>query len=208
MGQLALCFSDLLSSVRQVGCPCTINRALANDTRSEALTFNSWNNFLDAYPTEIKPQQEFHIYPAKRSFDATLLPSISVRLARLDLGLTTVLCIRDYSLTFEDLKQLINIPTLGTLILEQSRPRGVSELHAREFSNWGRAVRERNALQKLRALIMCDFGIGRGAILEAVAGFPTLTLLGLQNSKSWTMSDSPHIAPGDWQFLTETGYYA
>lgn len=127
------------------------------------------------------------------------------RLAKLDTSLVTLLCIRDFSLTFDDFKELINIPTLGALILEQSRPHGISELHARHFTNWGRAVRERNAFQNLRMLVMCDFGIGRKVILEGVINFPRLALIGLQNSKSWNMSNTPQHTYGDWQFLTQGG---
>jgi len=178
----------------------------ADNVCSDSLTFNAWNTFLDAYPNDINSQQQFHVYPPKEwSYEPTQLPSICNRLSKLNTSLVTLLCIRDFSLTFDDLKELINIPTLGALILEQSRPHGVSELHARHFLNWGRAVRERNALQKLRLLIMCDFGIGRKAILEGVASFPALTLVGLQNSKTWSMSDAPQHAYGDWHFMNETG---
>ncbi|KAF2827263.1 hypothetical protein CC86DRAFT_393468 [Ophiobolus disseminans] len=173
---------------------------------TDSLTFNGWNVFVDAYPAEINPQQQFHVYPSKTdSYEPTQLPSIVNRLAKLDVGLVSFLCIRDFCLTFDDFKELINIPTLGALVLEQSRRHGLSEFHSRRFHDWGRAVQERNALQKLSLLVMCDFGIGRKAILEGVASFPALTLVGLQNSKTWSMSDAPQHTYGDWELLTESG---
>jgi hypothetical protein len=108
-------------------------------------------------------------------------------------------------LTFDDFKELLKIPTLGAAILEQSRPNGVSELHARHFLNWGRAVREKNALQKRRVLILCDFGIAKKAILEGLSSFSTLALVGFQNSKTWSMSDAPQHMYGDWHPLTPVG---
>jgi hypothetical protein len=172
----------------------------------EALTFNAWSIFADAYPAEIKAQQQFHVYPPNDgSPEPTLLSSIVNRLAGLNTSFMTLLCIRDFSLHFDDFKELIEIPTLGALILEQSRRNGVSELHTRHFSDWCRAVREKNALRYLRLLVMCDFGISRKAVLEGVSSFPALALVGLHNSKTWSMSDAGAHGYGDWQMLSETG---
>lgn len=117
----------------------------------------------------------------------------------------TLLCIRDFSLHFEDFKELIKVPTLGALILEQSRRHGMSEMHTRHFSDWCRAAREKKALQQLRLLVMCDFGINRKAVLEGVSSFPALALVGLHNSKTWSMSDASQTACGDWQMLSVAG---
>jgi hypothetical protein len=114
----------------------------------------------------------------------------------------TLLCIRDFSLTFDHLKALVNIPTLAAMILEQARPGGRSEITARHFLDFGRAVREKNALTKLRLLIMCDFGLGRTAILDGVAGFPALQLVGMQNSKTSVMADLEYCTYGDGNFTT------
>lgn len=161
---------------------------------------------MDAYPAEINVQQQFHVYPTKgRSSEPTLLPSIVSRLAKLDTSVVTLLCIRDFSLQFDDFKELINIPSLGALILEQSRRNGISEMHTRHFSDWCRAAREKQALQHLRVLVMCDFGINRRAVLEGVFSFPALALVGLHNSKTWSMSDAPQDACGDWQMLSVSG---
>jgi hypothetical protein len=174
-----------------------------DNAQSEALTFNAWNIFLDAYPDEIKRQQEFHVYqPDEWSYEPTQLPSIINRLAKLDTSLVTLLCIRDFSLTFDHLKALMNIPALAGMVLEQARPGGKSEINARHFKDFGRAVREKDALRKLRLLIMCDVGVGRQAILEGVSSCRSLQLIGLQNSKTGSMADVPQHTYGDWQFMT------
>lgn len=162
--------------------------------------------FLEAYPAEINAQQQFQVYPTReRPSEPTLLPSISKRLAGLGTSVVTLLCIRDFSLQFEDFKQLLDIPSLGALILEQSRRNGVSEMHTRHFQDWCRAARERKTLQQLQVLVMCDFGIGRRAVLEGVSSFPALTLIGLHNSKTWSMSDGTESGCGDWQMLSVAG---
>jgi hypothetical protein len=180
---------------------------LFDNASSEALTFNAWNIFLDAYPDEINQYQDFHIYqPIQWSHEPTQLPSIINRLSKLDTGVLTLLCIRDFSLTFDHLKALINIPALAATILEQARPGGRSEIDARHFQDFCRAVKERNALRKLRLLLMCDFGIGRKAILEGVSSFPSLSLIGLQNSKVGSMSDTFQHSYGNWKFMTTSEY--
>jgi hypothetical protein len=96
----------------------------------------------------------------------------------------------------------MNIPALAGMVLEQARPGGKSEINARHFKDFGRAVREKDALRKLRLLIMCDFGVGRQAILEGVSSCRSLQLIGLQNSKTGSMADVPQHTYGDWQFMT------
>ncbi|KAH7094930.1 hypothetical protein FB567DRAFT_16028 [Paraphoma chrysanthemicola] len=173
---------------------------------TDALTYNAWNVFYDAFPDELNPQHEFHVYQQdERSTVPTQLPSITGRLTRLDTNLITFLCIRDFSLTFDHLKTLISIRTLAGLVLEQSRRGGTSDLSARNFTDWCRAVKERDALRQLRLLIMCDFGIGRKTVLPSVTDFPSLRLVGLQNSKTWIMSDEPPREYGAWQLMTPSG---
>jgi hypothetical protein len=169
---------------------------------SESMTFNAWNIFLDAYPDQINSHQDFHVYqPDQWSYEPTQLPSIIDRLSKLDTGLVTLLCVRDFSLTFDHLKAVINIPTLAAMILEQARPGGKSEISARQFLDFGRAVKEKKALRELRLLIMCDFGIGRTVILEGVSAFVSLHLVGLQNSKTGSMSDVPPQTYGCWSVM-------
>jgi hypothetical protein len=166
------------------------------------LTYNAWNTLYDAYPDEIQRQQQFHIYQQDdRSYEPTQLVSITSRLAKLDTSFVTLLCVRDFSLTFDHLKALIDMPTLGALILEQARPAGISELTARHFTDFARAVRERDAFQKLRLLIMCDFAIGYKTIFEGVAGWPGLQLVGLQDSESTIVCGIPYEAKTCWRPL-------
>jgi hypothetical protein len=170
------------------------------------LTYNAWNVFHDAFPDELNTKHEFHIYQQDEwSTEPTQLPSIIGRLSTLGLNLVTFLCIRDFSLTFDYLKALISIPTLAGLVLEQSRRGGTSELSTRNFLDWCRAVREREAMRKLKLLVLCDFGIGRKAVLAGVVDFPSLRLIGLQNSKTWIMSDEPPREYGAWQHMTASG---
>jgi hypothetical protein len=177
---------------------------MANSKYSEALTFNAWNLFYEAYPDQIDPQQHFHVHePNEWSYEPRQLFSITNRLAKLDTSLVTLLCVRDFSLTFDHLKTLIKIPTLGALVLEQARPGGISEITARQFTDFARAVRENNAFQKLRLLIMCDFGIRRKAVLEGVAGWPALHLIGLQNSKSTDTGDLFPVNDIHWKQIGE-----
>jgi hypothetical protein len=173
------------------------------------LTYNAWNLFSDACPDEINRQQQFHVYESDEwSYEPRQLFSITDRLAKLNTSFVTLLCVRDFSLTFDHLKALLNIPTLAALVLEQARPGGVSEITARHFMDFGRAAREKSALQKLRLLIMCDFGIGRKAVLDALSGFPCLQLIGLQNSKTSSATDMPQQAPSNWKLLTTSEYAA
>lgn len=110
-------------------------------------------------------------------------------------------------MNFDDFKELLEIPALGGLVLEQSRRHGVSEMHTRHFSNWCRAAKERKALAHLRLLVMCDFGIARKAVLEGVSSFPALALVGMHNSKTWIISNaSLHgSVVDDWQMLKASG---
>jgi hypothetical protein len=165
------------------------------------LTYNAWNIFYDAYPNEIRRQQQFHVYrEGQRSHEPTQLFSITNRLAKLDTSLVTFFCVRDFSLTFDHLKALIDIPTLGALILEQKRLGGISEVTARHFTDFARAVREKHAFQKLELFIMCDFDIEFKTILEGVTGWPALQMVGLQVSKPTVTRDMSH-ADTCWQPL-------
>jgi hypothetical protein len=177
---------------------------MVNSKYSEALTFNAWNIFYDAYPDRISPQQHFHVHePNEWSYEPRQLFSITNRLAKLDTSLVTLLCVRDFSLTFEHLKTLIKLPTLGALILEQARPGGISEITARQFTDFARAVREKDAFQKLRLLIMCDFGVGRNTVLEGIAGWPALHLIGLQNSKLTDVGDLFPVNHVHWKQMDQ-----
>jgi hypothetical protein len=169
------------------------------------MTFNAWSIFLDAYPDQINGHQEFHVFqPDQWSYEPTQLSSIISRLSKLDTSLVTLLCVRDFSLTFDHLKAVINIPTLAAMILEQARPGGKSEISGQQFLDFGRAARDNKALQKLRLLVMCDFGIGRKAILKGVSTFPSLHLVGLQNSKTGSLSDIPQQGYEDWVAMTSS----
>lgn len=149
--------------------------------------------------------QEFHIYHSEHgSYEPTQLFSIAGRLAKLDSSFITFLCVRDFHLTFDHLKALIGIPTLAALVLEQARPGGESGVNARDILNFGRAVRERRVLQQLRLIMLCDFGIGRKAVLDSVSGFPSLRLVGLQNSKIGVSAGMSKDIVEGWKFMTET----
>jgi hypothetical protein len=171
------------------------------------LTYNSWNLFSDAYPDETNRQQQFHVYESHEwSYEPRQLSSIINRLAKLDTSFVTLLFVRDFSLTFDHLKALLDIRTLTAVVLEQARPGGVSEITTRHFLDFGRAAREKKALQELRLLVMCDFGIGRKTVLEAVSGFPCLHLIGLQNSKTSTTTDMPQHTYSGWNSLSTSEY--
>jgi hypothetical protein len=164
------------------------------------MTFNTWNVFLNAYPDQINSHQEFHVFqPDQWSYEPTQLPSILTRLSRLDTSLVTLLCVRDFSLTFDHLKAVINIPTLAAMILEQAYPGSKSGISARQFLDFGRAVRDKKALQKLRLLVMCNFRICRKVILEGASTFPSLHLVGLHYSET---ENVPQQSYGNWVTMT------
>ncbi|OAK95068.1 hypothetical protein IQ06DRAFT_232421 [Phaeosphaeriaceae sp. SRC1lsM3a] len=172
---------------------------------AEALTYNAWNIFADAYPNEVDRQQEFHIFQSEQwSYEPTQLLSIIGRLGKLDSSFITLLCVRDFHLTFEHLTALIGIPTLAALVLEQARPSGEVGISARDFLNFGRAVRERKAFLQLRLIVLCDFGIGRKAVLDGVSGFPSLQLVGLQNSKIGVSAGMTQDIVEGWRFMTDS----
>lgn len=178
---------------------------LAHSLNSESWNYNTWNIFSDAFPDEVDRHQEFQIhYSDFGSYEPTQLFSIAGRLARLDSNFITFLCVRDFHLTFDHLKALIGIRSLAALVLEQARPSGESGIKARDMLNFGRAVRERQALQQLRLIVLCDFGIGRKAVLNSVAGFLSLRLVGLQNSKIGVSAGMAEDLVEGWKFLTET----
>jgi hypothetical protein len=173
---------------------------------SEALTYNAWSIFATAYPAAINPYQEFHIYSSDASYEPTQLFSITSRLSKLPLTFISFLCIRDFDLTFDHLMALINIPSLAALVLEQARPGGRSGITARHFLDFGRAVREKRTFTKLRLLMLCDFGLGRKTVLQGIARFPALTLVGLQNSKTGSMGDGGEDVTGEWRYITTEEY--
>ncbi|KAH5249073.1 hypothetical protein HBI70_213560 [Parastagonospora nodorum] len=154
---------------------------------TEALTYNSWAIFQAAYPADINPHQHFHIPPSTHTYAPTLLPSLTSRLSTLSHPLITHLCIRNFALKFTDLTSLLCIPTLGALVLEQARPGGQSEITSRHFLDFARAAREKGTLQRLRVLVVCDFGLGKGVVLRGMSGFPALRLVGVVNSKTSVM---------------------
>jgi hypothetical protein len=204
MGYLALRSSRSSIPYRQVSQQLQLHAQIADGTCREALTYNAWNIFYDAYPDQIDRQQHFYVYEANEwSYEPRQLLSISNRLAKLETSLLTLLCVRDFSLTFDHLKALIKIPTLGALILEQARPSGISEITARQFTEFARAVREKEAFQKLKLLIMCDFGIGRKAVLDGAASWPALDLIGLQNSKATDTGDLFPATYDYWQRMDQ-----
>ncbi|KAF1920617.1 hypothetical protein BDU57DRAFT_534381 [Ampelomyces quisqualis] len=170
---------------------------------NEAWTYNAWNIFSDAYPNELNPKQQFHIYP-RGSYEPRELFSITNRLSKLDASFVTFLSVRNFSLTFDHLKALLNIPTLATLILEQARPNGTSEISTRNFIDFGRAAREKKALRYLRVLILSDFGINQKAVCETLAGFPALQLVGLLNTKVRDLVGLPQSAHLPWTTVTES----
>ncbi|KAH7393904.1 hypothetical protein DE146DRAFT_757385 [Phaeosphaeria sp. MPI-PUGE-AT-0046c] len=172
---------------------------------AEAWSYNSWNIFYDAFPNEISRQQEFHIYQSEQwSYEPVQLLSMADRVAKLDPSFITLLCVRDFHLTFEHLKALIGIRTLAALVLEQARPGGEYGVNARDFLNFGRAVRERKAFQQLRLLVLCDFGLGRKAVLDGVSGVPSLRLVGLQNSKLGVSTSMARDIAEGWKFMTDS----
>lgn len=89
------------------------------------------------------------------------------------------------------------------MVLEQARPGEESGVNARDFLNFGRAVRERKALQQLRLMVLCNFGIGRKVILNSVSGFPSLRLVGLQDSNIRVSAGKIEDLVEGWNFMTE-----
>ncbi|KAH8727092.1 hypothetical protein GQ44DRAFT_612021 [Phaeosphaeriaceae sp. PMI808] len=164
-------------------------QVINNDT----LSFNVWNIFLDAFPDKME-SQEFHVYQSGNwSFEPTELPSIVKRLSKLNTSFLTLLCIRDFILTLDHLVSLLDIPTLAAVLLEQAPPGGKSPIEDIHFKSWVSAAHKKSALQKLKLLVLCDFGIERKSVLERVSVFPSLSLLGFQNSKTGKKHGWSHI---------------
>jgi hypothetical protein len=169
--------------------------------RSESLTFSSWNLLHDAFPSELNPHHHFQALCATElvSGPAYQLPSIVKRLAKLDTSLLTFLCIRDFHLTFDDLLNLTKIPMLGGLVLHQMNHFNTPSITAKQYTNWGRAVLETGALQKLSVLVMYDFSLRTESLFLGLASFPTLHIVGIRkpHGKAHTRD-----AYGDFQVLT------
>jgi hypothetical protein len=170
------------------------------------LTYNAWNIFSDAYPDELNPHQRFHIYPTRGSYEPSELFSITNRLSKLDTTFVTFLSVRDFSLNFDHLKTILNISTLATLVLEQARPNGTSEISTRNFLDWARARQEKNALKSLRVFILSDFGIDRRSVCEGLAGFPVLQLVGIQNPRVRSFIGIPQSTHPPWEAVTASEY--
>jgi uncharacterized protein YjiS (DUF1127 family) len=170
------------------------------------LTYNAWNIFSDAYLDELNQHQQFHIYPSRGSYEPRELFSITNRLSKLDTSFVTFLRVRDLSLSFDHLKAILNVSTLATLILEQARPNGTSEISTRNFLDFGRARREKNALQRLRVIILSDLGINRRTVCETLAGFPVLQLVGILNTRVRNMMGIPQSTHPPWEAVTASEY--
>lgn len=122
------------------------------------------------------------------------------------MSFVTFLTVRDFSLSFDHLKTLLNVPTLATLVLEQARPNGTSEITTRNFLDWGRARQEKDALKSLRVLILTDFGINRRSVCETLAGFPILQLVGILNTRVRDMVGIPQSTHLPWEPVTASEY--
>jgi hypothetical protein len=177
-----------------------------NTNCSQSLTFEAWNIFLDAYPEEINAQQEFNIYQGGEAKEPIQLFSITSRLAKLNTSLVTMLCVRNFSLTFDHLKALISIPTLAALSLEHSPGVRDTEITARHFLDFSRAVKEKGALQKLRLMVLRDFGLSKKDIVRGIASFPALQLVGLQNPRTDSMDHTQQHASDEWKPVTPELY--
>lgn len=154
----------------------------AADAYSESLTFNDWNNFSAAFPEETRRHEQFTVDTSgQRNSTSTLLTSIVGRMAKLNPTLVTFLCLESRGeifegprITFDQLMTLVDIPTLGGLVLEGLDPH-VNRYH---LASWTRAACEKGTFQSLKLLVITGSSMFREHVLSAVSKLPSLCLIG------------------------------
>ena len=106
---------------------------------------------------------------------------------------------------------LTSIPTLAALIHVYPAQRDSSPLRGFGLRNWCRAVREKEAFQKLKLLFLSSVaGLTDGMVLDELTSFPALRLVGISRRRTSGTESSkidgrwkrPSSASGDK--LTET----
>ncbi|KAF1843753.1 uncharacterized protein K460DRAFT_288132 [Cucurbitaria berberidis CBS 394.84] len=165
---------------------------------TDNLTFSAWSIFQKAFPKQIDHYHQFHVSEREAwSLIPTQLPSMVDRLAKLDTGMLTFLCIRNFSLTVDHLIALTKIHTLAGLVLEHKNSPMDRYMPAINISHWARAVCENRAFRKLRLLVVGNFGLGRNAVLQGVSSFSALTLVGVHQAGE--AGGKPLDSYGDWR---------
>ncbi|KAL5116801.1 hypothetical protein ACEQ8H_005282 [Pleosporales sp. CAS-2024a] len=186
------------------------NRIYQHLIHNEALSYNAWTIFLTAYPNNLAPHQDFHVYAPNTSYSKspTQLSSIVTRLAKLPTTLLTHLHIRDFALTLDHLKLLLlDLPSLAALVLEQARPSGPSALTTtpRHVSDVLRAASEKHAAQKLTFLLLRGFALAPTAVLNHAACLSSLSLVALQDARTSVAHDDGYADESQaWRRLDST----
>ncbi|KAG9192351.1 hypothetical protein G6011_11085 [Alternaria panax] len=165
---------------------------------NNTLTFQTWSLFRKAFPEDIDLHSTFRVYDRDSE---GLLPSVVDRLAKLDIGILTFLCIRTVDMTVDQLVSLNAIKTLAALALEIGRNtrRGNERetLTMQSLRDWGRSVGESGAFKNLRVLLIdgCNTFLAR-FVLKCVSAFPSLNIVGI-----FGPTDSYTTKPywGDWR---------
>ena len=123
------------------------------------------------------------------------------RLAKLDMNLLTILCIRQFTVTIDQLLALTKIRTLTALNLEQvGLDSDLDGPTAKTIRDWGRAACEQRAFEKLKLLVLGNFHLGTDAIIQGVSSFPALCLLGIYDSLQGI--PDPRSPSVDWCSIT------
>jgi hypothetical protein len=155
--------------------------------------------FRRAFPNRINRNQSFYFAETahRRPDELHYLAKFSTKL---DSSCLTFLCIRGLHLKFRDLLTLSDIHTLSGLAIGQEKAYPGTELTDLHMRNWGRAVREKQALKSLRVIFLCDFGPSASDILQGVSSFPALHLACLGTS-GYHEAKKLNVDPtqGQWQ---------
>lgn len=166
----------------------------------DTLSFSAWRVFHRAFPELIDRHHAFRYYEKDSPVQ---LPSIVDRFSRLDGCVLSFLCLQNLDLNVDHLFSLLKISSLAALVIDPCL-RGSSEsIASKNISNWGRAVRETGAFQKLRVLVLVSMPSNSTVTMDGTLSFPSLVLLGTQaqgpraGKKVSKSPDSPWLAITD-----------
>jgi hypothetical protein len=142
----------------------------------DTLTFRTWTLFQKAFPQDIDRHSTFRVHDRLEG----LLPSVVERLAKLDLGVLTFLCIEAIDMTIDELVALSKIKTLAVLALEIGKNTRNGAISVQTIRDWGRSVGESGAFKSLQVLIIDTYiALPRKLVLKSVSAFPSLKLVGV-----------------------------
>jgi hypothetical protein len=179
------------------------------------LSLKTWTLFHKAFPDTKELERNFTLQiPAKTESYPQELELIGRQLNSLPPSTLICLNLRGLSLESTHLMDLLKMPNLAVLVLEQSpslcRSKEDGGINDRFMHNWGRAVYDVKAFTKLKAMVFRNFPTSLQDTFQCFTIFPRLVLCNLD---SWLaaydmkeMKNGAGVPPkGRWKHLPTEG---